>query len=212
MLLCNALSVAISFPPTEAPMSIKEERLGSTAAVKGTMLEAHLQWAAARLPDLAGTLAPLLAPEPAALLKGRVLPIHWIPLRNVVAIDRAIATAVKLPADDVFRELGRHSAKFNLEGVYKNYTSEDPHSFFEKQASLHSRFCNFGRSEYARTGPRSGRITLSECAEFSPVFCLSGLGYYEAALELMNPSGHVRVVESACVCKGDLACVVDVSW
>lgn len=193
-------------------MSIREERLGSTAAVKGTMLEAHLQWAATRIHDLAGTLVPLLAPEPAAHLKGRVLPIHWIPLRDVVAIDRAIAVAVGQPADLVFRELGRHSAKFNLEGVYKNYASQDPHAFFEKQAVLHVRFCNFGRSVYERTGPSSGRISLSECAEFSPVFCLSGLGYYEAALEQMRPSGSVHVVESACVCRGDHACIVELAW
>lgn len=193
-------------------MSAREERLGTAAAVKGTMLEAHLEWAAARLPDMVNTLAPLLAPEPAALVRGRILPIHWVPLHCIVAIDRAIATAVKLPPDEVFRELGRHSAKFNLGGVYKNYASEDPHAFLEKQALLHGRFCNFGRAEYVRTGARSGRISLHECAEFSPVFCTGGLGYYEAALELMKPPGPVRVADSACVCRGDSACVVDLSW
>jgi hypothetical protein len=193
-------------------MSPIQERLGSTAAVKGTMVEAHLQWAASKLADSKAELAAHLAPEPAALLKGRILPIHWIPLRTVVAIDRAIAAAVGGSADQVFRELGRHSAKFNLEGVYRSYASEDPHVFFEKQAQLHSRFCNFGRAEYTQTGPRSGRIALLECDEYSPVFCLSGLGYYEAALELMNPSGKVRVSDFSCVCRGDAACVVDLAW
>ncbi len=193
-------------------MSIKEERLGTTAAVKGTMLEAHLGWAATKIPDLVNTLVPRLAPEPAEVLKHRVLPIHWIPLYCLVAIDRAIAEAVGLPPEGVFRELGRHSATFNLEGVYKSYASEDPHTFFEKQSLLHSRFCNFGKSEYVRTGLRSGRITLSDCEEFSPAFCLSGLGYYEAALRLMKPSGPVRVAEAACVCNGDPACVVDLAW
>jgi hypothetical protein len=193
-------------------MSIKEERLGTAAAVKGTMLEAHLEWAARKLGDTAGELAPRLTPEAAALVKGRVLPIQWIPLYTVVAIDRAIAAAVGLAPEAVFRELGRYSAEFNLKGVYKNYASDDPHAFFEKQALLHGRFCNFGTSEYARTGPRSGRITLRNCEEFSPVFCVSGLGYYEAALELMKVPGPVRVTESACVCARDPACVVDLSW
>lgn len=193
-------------------MSTSEERLGSTAAVKGTMLEAHLQWAATKLPDPAGALAARLDAESATLIKGRILPIQWIPLRHLVAIDRAIAAATGQPAATVFRELGRHSAIFSLDGVYRSYASEDPHAFFEKHALLHSRFCNFGRSDYTRTGPRSGRITLSECAEHSPVFCASGLGYYEAALERMSPGGNVRVVEVGCVCRGDAACVVDLSW
>ena len=193
-------------------MSSRDERLGTTAAVKGTMLEAHLQWAATHLADSTTALAAHLAPEQATVLKGRILPIHWIPLSTVVAIDRAIAAAVGRPKDEVFRELGRHSAKFNLEGVYKNYTSEDPHAFFEKQVLLHGRFCNFGRAEYERTGPRSGRISLLECDEYSRVFCLSGLGYYEAALELMSPSGAVRAADTACMCRGDAACVVDLSW
>ena len=193
-------------------MAGREERLGSTAAVKGTMLEAHLQWAADRITDSVNALAAHLSPEHAAVIKGRILPIHWIPLSTVVAIDRAIAAAVSRPADEVFRELGRHSAKLNLEGVYKNYTSEDPHDFFEKQALLHPRFCNFGRAEYERTGPRSGRISLVDLTEYSPAFCVSGLGYYEAALALMNPAATVRVSESACVCRGDAACVLYLSW
>lgn len=193
-------------------MASKEERLGSTAAVKGTMLEAHLEWAGARIPDLPNTLAPLLPPETAALLRRRVLPIHWIPLHALVAIDRAIARAVGQPPDEVFREMGRHSARFNLEGVYKHARNEDPHVFLEKQALLHTRFCNFGKAVYEKTGPRSGRIVLSDSVEFSPAFCVSGLGYYEAALELMQPDGTVRVVQRACVCKGDPACIIDLMW
>ena len=193
-------------------MSIKEERLGTTAAVKGTMLEAHLQWAGERLPDAPNALAAMLPPETATLVRNRVLPVQWIPLHAMVAIDRAIAKAVGGSPDDVFRALGRHSAQFNLGGVYRHLTSEDPHAFFEKQAMLHGRFCNFGRSDYASTGPTSGRVTLSDWAEYSPVFCLSGLGYYEAALELMKTPGPVRVMESACVCRGDAACVVDLAW
>jgi hypothetical protein len=193
-------------------MPIRDEKLGSTAAVKGTMLEAHLHWAADRITDSVTALSAHLSPEQADVIKGRILPINWIPLSTVVAIDRAIAAAVARPADEVFRELGRHSAKLNLEGVYKNYTSEDPHEFFEKQALLHPRFCNFGRAEYERTGPRSGRISLVDITEYSPAFCVSGLGYYEAALALMLPSAPVRVSESACVCRGDAACVIYLSW
>lgn len=193
-------------------MTLSHDSPGATAAVKGTMLEAHLEWAAGKLPDVVATLVPRLSPESAALLKGRILPIRWIPLHCVVEIDRAIAAAVGLAPDAVFRELGRHSAELNLGGVYKNYLSEDPHAFFEKHAQLHDRFCNFGRSAYEATGPRSGRITLRDCDECSPVFCRSGAGYYEAALERITRAGSVRVTETACACRGDAACVFELAW
>jgi len=193
-------------------MSIKEERLGAAAAVKGTMLEAHLEWAGGKLAGSLEKLVPMLSPESAALVKGRVLPIQWIPLRCVVEIDRAIATAVGRPPNAVFHELGRHSAQLNLNGVYKSYASEDAHAFFEKQALLHSRFCNFGKPAYEQTGPRSGRITIGESAEYSPVFCQSAQGYYEAALEVMKVPGPVHVSETACVCSGHAACVFEMSW
>jgi hypothetical protein len=193
-------------------MALRDEKLGGTAAVKGTMLEAHLEWASQQLAGTLEKLAPLLSAESAGLVKGRILPIQWIPLRCVVEIDRAIATAVGRPPNAVFHELGRHSARFNLQGVYKNYASEDPHAFFEKQTLLHSRFCNFGRPAYEQTGPRSGRITIGDSAEYSPVFCRSAQGYYEAALEVMKVPGPVQVSETACVCLGGPACVFEMSW
>lgn len=44
------------------------------------------------------------------------------------------------------------------------------------------------------------------------MFCLSGLGYYESALELMRVPGPLQVEESACQCAGDPACLYDLSW
>lgn len=191
---------------------LKEERLGTAAAVKGTMLEAHLDWAAGRIAGGTQALASRLGPESAALVTGPFLVTNWIPLHCLVEIDRAIASAVGQPADTVLRELGRHSAQRTLAGVYKQFTKADPHRFFEQQALLHRRFCNFGRSDYARTGPTSGRISLREFAEFSPAFCTSGQGYYEAALAVMGVPGPIRVHESSCQCAGDPACAFDISW
>ena len=96
--------------------------------------------------------------------------------------------------------------------LWRDFVSDEPHRFFEKQARLHNRFQNFGASAYAQTGPSSGQMRLTNYTEFSPVFCSSAVGYYRGALETMKAPGPIRVHESQCTCAGDEACVFDLSW
>ena len=159
-------------------MKEKKEHLGDKAAVKGTMLQAHLAWAGAKVKDVVPKIQALLGPPARDLADRSVLATDWIPFRSLIEIDRAIAKVVGDAPESSFRELGRHSASLNLGGVYKNFVAEEPHRFFEQMALLHGRFQNFGRSAYERTGPHSGRIRIEGYEEYSPVFCTSGLGYY----------------------------------
>lgn len=188
----------------------RSERLGESASVKGTMLAAHLAWARARVPE--SELSRRLEPAERGLLEHGVLATDWLRLRSLVAIDRAIAAAVGGRAEDVWRELGRHSAVVNLGGAYKGFAADDPHRFFEKQARLHERFQNFGRASYERVAERQGRIRLDEYSEYSPVYCASAIGFYTGALETMRVPGPVRVAETQCRCAGDPGCVVEMSW
>jgi len=96
--------------------------------------------------------------------------------------------------------------------VYSGFVSDEPHRFFEKQTRLHSRFQDFGESVYSETGARSGRMVLSKYVEYSPVFCMSAVGYYQGALETMKAPGPIRVVETECTCAGADACSFTLSW
>jgi hypothetical protein len=191
---------------------MKKEHLGAKAAVKGTMLQAHLAWAETRLPEIRKQVLTRLAPDCAGYVTKSLLATDWIPLRCLIAIDRAIAAALGGLTEDVFRELGRHSATMNLSGVYKSFIVEEPHRFFEQMALLHSRFQNFGRCVYERTGERAGRIKLEGYDEYSPVYCSSGHGYYEGALLMMRVPGPIHCVESQCQCAGDPCCLYDLRW
>jgi predicted hydrocarbon binding protein len=190
----------------------RHEKLSGQAAVKGTMLHAHLAWAAARSRGHATAGAPTLDAECLRLLRGDFLDTDWVPFRCLVQIDRALAATAAMPPEQVFRELGRHSASLNLAGAYKSFVADEPHRFFEKAARLNDRFQNFGRCAYQRLGERHGRMRHEGYEEYSPVYCASGLGYYEGALTLMNAPGPVHVFEIACQCAGDPACVFDLSW
>ena len=193
-------------------MRVKREKIGDTAAVKGTMVVAHLEWARQRMPDLAKSIVPRLDAGQQALVTGTVLATEWVPLKALVALDRAIAAALGGDADGVWRDMGRHSACVNLAGVYKSYVAGEPHRFFEKQARLHERFQSFGRASYERTAERAGRIRLDDYTDYSPVYCASAVGFYQGALETMHVPGPIRVAESECTCAGDAACVFDLGW
>ncbi len=190
----------------------KKEKLGTAAAVKGTMVQAHLSWATERFGDAPARLRPHVAAECAPYLDRGILATDWIPFRCLVAIDRAIGVAVGGDAEKVYRDLGRHSATSNLSGVYKNFVAEEPHRFFEQMTLLHGRFQNFGRSFYEKVGERSGRIRIEGYEEYSPVFCTSGLGYLEGALQMMKVPGPIRGVEVSCQCAGDRTCLYELAW
>lgn len=193
-------------------MAEKREHLPGRVQVKGTMLHAHLDWLAKKGPQPAAALLPALSPECQRAISPGILATDWITLAHLIAIDRAIARLSGRRPEDVFRELGHHSAVANLAGVYKSYVADEPHRFFEGQARLHGRFQDFGRSVYEKVGERSGRIRLEEYVEYSPAFCLSAVGYYKGVLETMHVPGPVGVLETQCTCAGDPVCSFELRW
>lgn len=188
----------------------KLEKLGGPGAVKGTMIQAHLAWAKARIPDVNQLLPPRLSPECRRLIESGVLATQWFPFHCLIDLDRAIAALAGFDLSEVMRSLGRYSAAQNLAGAYRAFVAEDPHRLFERTALLHSQFQNFGQSSYERRGTRAGRIRVDGCDEYSPVFCESALGFYEGALKAMNRAG--QCAEPQCVCLGDAACVFEMEW
>ncbi len=188
------------------------ERLDGPAAVKGTMIAAHLEWAKEKLGDLEKALGPHLSVESRAAVQHFVLATAWFPFKTVIEIDRAIAEAVGGIADQTYRDLGRHSARINLLNVYQGFVSDEPHRFFERSTLLHDRFQNFGRATYQKVNTRAGKIRMEGYTCWSPVYCQTARGYFEEALKLMHAPGPISVTESSCICNGQNACQFDLSW
>ena len=188
------------------------DRFDDKALVKGTMIRAHTSWAANRFgPGLEPVNQRLSAPV-LALLSRPILPTAWIPFSFLIELDRAIADAAGGDPAETWLALGQHSAALNLTGVYKSFISGEPHRFFERMTVLHHQFQTFGRSAYERLGERKGRIRIENPTASSPVYCISGRGYYEEALRLLQAPGPIEVVESACATKGAASCTFELSW
>jgi len=69
------------------------DRFDGKAAVKGTMLRAHLSWAANRFGPGFETVKQGLSAPTLAVLSRPVLPTDWIPVSALFELDRAIAAA-----------------------------------------------------------------------------------------------------------------------
>jgi uncharacterized protein (TIGR02265 family) len=185
----------------------------TTEAIKGTMLQARVAWVREHLDHAAQErLRAALQPPDRTYLDRPPLATDWIPLDRLLSLDIAIASVAGGPAEDVYRALGHHSATMNLRGVYKAFAVEEPHRFFEQQALLHRRFQNFGTAHYERGGLQSGRLRIEGYAHPTPVFCASGRGYFEGALEMMKVPGPIQCTEVLCQCSGDPSCLFDLSW
>lgn len=183
----------------------------AVAAIKGTMLQAHLAWAKKELESLE-LLRTHLDEESSRYINRSILATEWIPLRCLLEIDRAIAKVVGGKPEEVYRKLGHYSAFINLNGIYKRFIADEPHRFFVKCAILHEQYQNFGRSTYEKLGERAGRIKVDRYSEYSPIYCGSAVGYYEEALRLMKAPGPILVVEKTCQCWGQTGCLFELTW
>jgi uncharacterized protein (TIGR02265 family) len=194
-------------------MKERQEKLGDKAKVSATILQAHLSWAEEKWGQaVASRLQPVLDAETLPVISRPASPTDRVLFRDLVRVARGIASADGGDRDAIFEELGRHSARINLGGAYKSFMPETPHRFFEQMNFLHRTFQNFGRSTYEKLGPRSCRMRLEEYVEYSPVFCISGRGYYEEALRMMKAPGPISVQETSCQCAGDECCMFELSW
>jgi len=194
-------------------MKERTEKLGAKAKVSATILQAHLGWAKEKWGQaVSARLVPLVDGEARALLDRELVPTEQILFRDLVHIASGIAAADGGDRETVFYELGRHSAHVNLGGAYKSFVPETPHRFFEQMSFLHRTFQNFGKSNYEKLGARAGRIRLEDYGEYSPMFCISGRGYYEESLRMMKAPGPIVVDETSCQCAGDATCTFELSW
>ena len=138
--------------------------------VKGGMVRAHLDWLRRTHSDDAATKLLRSLPQHVAAEIATVLPSSWCSFESVVTLDRAIALQY---GNNVLKDLGRFSAKINLDTTYRLFKREDIHEFFKRSAALHAQFQDFGTAFYERSNDHGGRMIHSGYACFSPTYCSS---------------------------------------
>ncbi|RME25870.1 MAG: hypothetical protein D6806_07140 [Deltaproteobacteria bacterium] len=189
----------------------RKERL-EDGRVKGAILLAHLDWARQNIgSDAVELIAERIPGELSPQLTEGVLASQWIPFSLLIETDRAIAALCGKTQSATFRLLGRHSAKLNLTTTYRAFLRTDIEKFLKHEALQRKQFVDFGEATVEKKEDRHFAITISRTRTFSPVFCESAVGYYEAACELLG-ARDVIVRHTACLCRGEDTCVFDIVW
>ena len=176
--------------------------------VKGGMIRAHLDWLRRNHNEETATKLLRSLPQHIASEIATTLPSSWCSFEAVVTLDRAIAQQY---GRNVLKDLGRFSAKINLDTTYRLYKREDIHEFFARAAALQAQFQDFGTAIYEKSNEHGGRMIHSGYACFSPTYCSSAIGYYEEALRI-HGGRNVIVTESSCQCAGDMNCTFVMRW
>ncbi len=176
--------------------------------VKGGMIRAHLDWLHRTHSDEAAYRLVHSLPQQLSTEILSALPSSWCSFESVIALDRAIAQHY---GNNVLKDLGRFSARINLDTTYRLFKREDIHEFFRRSAALHAQFQDFGTVEYERTGDFGGRMIHRHYTCFSPAYCASAIGYYEETLRI-HRGRNVIVSESQCQCAGDESCTFVMRW
>ena len=192
-------------------MDIRSQHLQEVLAggrVKGGVIRAHLDWMRRLHGDEATRKLVHSLPEHVSAEILSVLPSSWCSFESVVALDRTIALQ---HGRNALKDLGQFSARINLDTTYRLYKREDIHEFFQRSASLHAQFQDFGMVVYERANDHCGRMIHTGYACFSPNYCASAIGYYEEAIRI-HGGRNVIVTECNCQCAGEKSCTFVMRW
>jgi hypothetical protein len=190
---------------------VAREVLGS-GQVKGGMLKAHVRWVTDQRTEAEVMRFWSAVPKQTRDAVGSyVLDVGWYSFADLIAVDRTIIKVFGQGVPLLARELGRYSARINLNGAYKAYRRAVAHEYCEKSARVHSLFMDFGTLEYRRTGATSCEMIHSGYTSYSPLYCESAMGYYEEAIRL-NGGINSTVHETMCQCRGDASCTFALDW
>lgn len=179
--------------------------------IKGQLLIARFDY----LSDVHGTQAAArvleaLSAEDIGLLRSLVREA-WYPFALLMRLDRTLARLLAGGDPSFFEELGRHSARHRTEWLGEHAALVSVHAFLSRVADQHRSFHDFGRASYQRTGFHSGELAFRDYPEVDEAFCGSSRGYFRGVLKLLT-DGAAEVVEAACQCRRDAACLFRLRW
>ena len=181
--------------------------------VKGNQIKARMSLLKERYGEagLEKVLASL-SEEDQAELRGVIMNVGWYDFWLAARFDQAIIDVLEQGQSSLFEELGRASAKENLQGVHKNLLEpREPLAFMQKTRIIYTFHYDTGSREWEESGPTSGYMVTRDAETYSVADCMTNIGYFKQGLELCGAK-NIVIVEEECRAKGGAVCRFRVNW
>lgn len=180
--------------------------------VKGNIIKSRIAYVKERFGQPAWEQVLAALPEADRRRLGTVMNVGWYEFELGDRLDKAVVSVLGGGNTQVFREMGKASARENLTGVHSSFLEpREPQKFMAKAPVIYRFYYDTGDRTWEPTGPCSGVLTTSGSETFSTADCATVMGWYEEALGMLG-ARDISVVEETCCARGDDACRYKVSW
>ena len=184
------------------------------AKVKGTAVGASVAYLKSKLGDagFAGLVASL--PEDAREVFSRpILHGGWYDFSALLALMRAAVGKVDLPPGRTLAwEMGRFSAEYSLNSVYRMFFKVADVGFICKRAaSLYPSLYDSGEMRLVSSEAKGAIIQVAGFAQPCQGFCDRARGWMERTLELTGAKG-IRMNHPSCAARGAAYCEYRGAW
>jgi uncharacterized protein (TIGR02265 family) len=181
--------------------------------VKGNIIRSRIGFVKERFGDEAWQRVLAALPESdRQQLASLAMSVAWYDFELGDRLDKAIVAVVGGGNTRIFEEMGRASARENLNGVHSSFLEpRDPQKFMAKAPLIYRFYYDTGQRAWAPDGPTSGVLTTTGSQTFSTADCATVIGWYAEALGMVG-ARDVTIVEETCCAQGADACRYRVSW
>jgi len=147
-----------------------------------------------------------LPPELHSYLEERVVESRWYPEADLEALLEAVCSLIPGPRGEVLGEMGAHSAREHLEGIYSHLRFDALEGVWRRAIALWASQHDTGRFDAETVAPGELRMTVRGFGHPSEALCGVLGGYFAEALRLAGATG-LTVAKESCVLRGASECV-----
>ena len=180
--------------------------------VKGVVVVATLRFLEERFggETLRSVLAELEPADRAALEAPLVS--AWYPLPAVLRLMKVAHRRLGAQVPGMFREMGRASADYGFNTVYRVFFKlGSPQFIISRGSRVFSTYFRRGRLEVTEAGPGFSNAEMRDFDDGGPEYCERILGWITRTLELSGAK-QGQVAHSRCVHRGDPGCRFEGTW
>lgn len=184
------------------------------AKVKGTAVKSTAAFLQDRMGrDGYAKLLQSLSSEESEILSGTLLQSDWYPFSLLVHLMKSAEKSLPPNAGHSLAwELGRFSAEYGLNSVYKIFFKvADVGYILRKASSLFPAYYDTGTLTILESGDHFAKVRVTGFDEWGVVFCDRLQGWMEKTVE-MTGSKRVHMAHPICAARGGPHCEFHAEW